>query len=229
MKALGVADSGDDMDTGAPVGFQRGGEPPVDTAQVIIDILHQKLIAARPAITNDHIHCCESGNRFPQRARGQTLAVAKTSDAIDDRNFQVAMHRQMLQTIIKKQYVTIGMFEQLCGGLVTICRDCDRTPGALRNQDRFITDLGRMTVGSHLLGTSRMSPPITPADHAGPVSLRGEKMAQPDNQWCLAGATDSNIANHDNRDIHTAPGQDPQCIGHISQLHHPRIQPTGRQ
>lgn len=105
----------------------------------------------------------------------------------------------MLQTVITQNQVTIAVFQQGARRRDTVRPNRHGTSCFATQQHRLVTHHDRVTVRPDLLWPVRGHAAIASSHKTRPVTGLNEVFRQPGDQRCLAGATNCQIANHDDR------------------------------
>src|SRR5690606_9504261 len=157
---------------------------------------------------------------FTQRPCRQQPAIAELALRIDNNQFNVAPHAVMLQTIGANEDIALRMYgEQGAAGSHPVGAHPDRASTAAKKKQRLVTHYSSGTVG--IYGTHALQfAAISAADDAGPEARLFELLRQPYHQWRLAGTTDADVADHNQRHRARIAFQQAACI---------RLATTGRR
>ena len=125
------------------------------------------------------------------------MAVAQQAITINDDNFQRTWQRIMLQAVVTQNHIAGTLRAQHFDAPQTLCVDTHWTPCLPVNKHRFITHIlwSRQRCDAGWL----LAAPNATAHDPWPQTLGQQQSGKCDYERRLAGATQGNVANHDDR------------------------------
>jgi len=197
--ALRMSDAGDGMDFGFVKIIGSGCQAWIE--EVVKDRpveAHGMLARSGYATVHYHrIHRLQARGRFAQRSGGEQPAIAQPSLAIDDRDFDIALHAVVLQAVITQHHIALRV------GLQCSARGGDAIP-AHPDRAEFAPCHQQRLVASLLCGHTWIHPLRKPclalvaaADYERMPALRYQLLRKGKCQRSLAGSADTDVAYHD--------------------------------
>ena len=147
------------------------------------------------------------------------------ANSVDDGNFHVPAHRQMLQAVVADNQIALGMGQQASGGPRAVRVRRNRTTRRQRQQYGLVTNHDRVAVRPDLLWPVVGFPPVTARDDAGAQPPGNQEVRDPDDQRRLARAADADVADDDYGRADPTHMGDTETVGAAAQNRHGAIQP----
>jgi hypothetical protein len=214
-KLLRISNSGNGMQRPSPEIGQRDRMTVCEVFGQSSGQGHGVLAGVSPASSaNDKIRCERALGRLAQRPRRQTITIPKSSIAINQQNFDIALQTVVLQTIVRNKNIAPLLFQECLSRSHTIPADHHGNGHPRRNEDRFVSPYRwiALRADERRLGSSGLAT-ITSAENAGAKPRIHQEPYQPNAEWGLTRSPDAQIANHDNWDIQANAGEKAGGIG----------------
>ncbi|MNH19726.1 hypothetical protein D3C79_794720 [compost metagenome] len=150
-------------------------------------------------VEQHRISLLQALGRLAQGAGRQAAAIAQATRSVDQHQFQVTGQAVVLHAVVTQDQVQRLAGQQCLHGAGAVGVDHQRHTRALNDQQRFIAGLLGTLRGFDTPGQARRFCTVAAADHPHLQPLAPAMLDQPEDHRRLAGATNGDVAHHDDR------------------------------